>query len=222
MIRVLVVDDHMVVRAGLVSLLSASSEIDVVGDAADGQAAVDAYIAAEPDVVLMDLSMPGMDGIEATARIRQMNPAAHVLVLTSFSDRKRVADALGAGASGYVLKDADPSAIVDAIRAVAQGASPMDPRVVTALLQDRRTTSVSDLTARELEVLRLVTKGCINKQIASELGISEKTVKAHLGRVFQRLGVSDRTQAALWAERHGILENNEVIDIRDSARQTVG
>lgn len=221
MIRVLVVDDHMVVRAGLVSLLSASPEIEVVGDAADGQAAVDTYVTTRPDVVLMDLSMPGMDGIQATTRIRQIDPSASVLVLTSFSDRKRVADALGAGATGYVLKDADPSAIVDSICAVAGGASPMDPRVVSALLQDRRTTSVTDLTSRELEVLRLVTKGRINKQIANELGISEKTVKAHLGRVFQRLGVSDRTQAALWAERHGILDG-ETIDLRESARETIG
>jgi DNA-binding NarL/FixJ family response regulator len=154
----------------------------------------------------MDLSMPGIDGIGAIQQICRTNPAARIVVLTSFPDRTRVSAALDAGACGYLLKDAQPVAIADAVRSAAAGDSPVDPRVAANLIADRRTVDASVLTAREQEVLKLVGKGMLNKQIARELDISEKTVKAHLGRIFNRLGVPDRTQAALWAERQGLLD----------------
>ena len=205
MIRVLLVDDHRLVRAGLQSLLDATGDIRVAGTAADGQEALEVAAEVQPDVVLMDLSMPRMGGVEATRRLLADRPGLQVVVLTSFSDQEQVLDAVDAGAVGYLLKDADPTDLVDGVRAAAAGQSPLDPKVARALLTRRTTQAPQDqLSDREREVLGLVADGLANKQIARHLGISERTVKAHLTSVFQRIGVTDRTQAALWAERNGL------------------
>jgi DNA-binding NarL/FixJ family response regulator len=205
MIRVVVVDDHAVVRNGLVQLLSAHPEMDVVGAAGDGEEALRISLQHEPDVVLMDLSMPVMDGVEATRRLNMQLDGARVLVLTSFSDRERVLAAVDAGAVGYVLKDAEPSAITDAVLAAARGESPLDPRAAGAVIAARRGQQpLVELTDREREVLALVVTGLANKQIARRLEISEKTVKAHLTSAFRRIGVDDRMQAALWAKEHNL------------------
>jgi DNA-binding NarL/FixJ family response regulator len=202
-IRVLVVDDHAVVRSGLAQLLATTADIELVATASNGNEAIERVEALHPDVVLMDLSMPELDGVEATRRISELHPSSHVLVLTSFSDQARILDALSAGADGYLLKHTDPDDIADAIRAVHAGGSPLDPKAARALLESRRTRqSTPQLTDREREVLVLVRDGLANKQIARRLGIAERTVKAHLTSVFQRLGVTDRTQAALWAKEH--------------------
>ncbi|MEZ5215276.1 MAG: response regulator transcription factor [Ilumatobacteraceae bacterium] len=204
-IRVLVVDDHLIVRTGLEQLLGTSDRVQVVGFASDGAAAVTAVETLEPDVVLMDLSMPVMDGVEATRRICELGIGTKVVILTSFSEQQRVLAALEAGAEGYVLKHADPEQILSAIDAVARGGAPIDPQVARVLLDTRRLAPTADrtvLTERESEVLRLVHAGMANKQIARRLAISERTVKAHLTKIFQALGVSDRTQAALWAAEH--------------------
>jgi DNA-binding NarL/FixJ family response regulator/signal transduction histidine kinase len=203
MIRVLIVDDHAVVRRGLEQLVSSAEDLEVVGAAGDGEEAVRVAQDTQPDVVLMDLSMPGVDGVEATRRIVEGNPDVHVVVLTSFAEQQRVMDALEAGAVGYLLKDADPDDVVSGIRAAHAGGSPLDPKVARVLLDARRAGRPQRaLSAREEEVLRLVANGLANKQIARRLGISERTVKAHLTSVFQQLGVTDRTQAALWAREH--------------------
>ena len=205
MIRVLIVDDHPVVRSGLEQLLGGAADITVVGSAADGAEAVALTHERHPDVVLMDLSMPGTGGIEATRRIRAAEPAVHVVVLTSFSDRERILDAVDAGAIGYLLKDADPDELLRGIRAAAQGEAPLAPKAALALITERAgPPEGQSLSPREREVLSLVGKGLPNKLIARRLSISEKTVKAHLTSVFQRIGVSDRTQAALWAQRHDL------------------
>ncbi len=202
-IRVLVVDDHMVVRSGLEQLLATTDDIELVGTASNGNEAIAAVASLQPDVVLMDLSMPELDGVEATRRITADHPSSRVLVLTSFSDQTRILDALSAGADGYLLKHAEPDDIADAIRAVHSGESPLDPKAARALVESRRASRDSpQLTDREREVLLLVRDGLANKQIARRLGIAERTVKAHLTSVFQRLGVTDRTQAALWASEH--------------------
>jgi len=202
-IRVLVVDDHVVVRSGLEQLLATTDDIELVGTASNGNEAIEAVGRLHPDVVLMDLSMPELDGVEATRRISAEHPSSRVLVLTSFSDQTRILDALSAGADGYLLKHAEPDDIADAIRAVHAGESPLDPKAARALVESRRSgRDTPQLTDREREVLLLVRDGLANKQIARRLGITERTVKAHLTSVFQRLGVTDRTQAALWASEH--------------------
>jgi DNA-binding NarL/FixJ family response regulator len=202
-IRVVIVDDHSVVRSGLEQFLATTADIELVATAANGIEALARVREFEPDVVLMDLSMPEMDGIEATRRIAQHHPSSRVLVLTSFSDQTRILDALEAGADGYLLKHADPDDIADGIRAVHAGQSPLDPKAARTLLESSRGgRTASQLTEREREVLLLVREGLANKQIARRLGIAERTVKAHLTSVYQRLGVTDRTQAALWASEH--------------------
>lgn len=203
MIRVVVADDHPVVRRGLQELLDAEADIEVVGTARDGAEAHALLGTVHPDVFLMDLSMPGVDGIEATRRILEDAPDATVLVLTSFVDQKRILEALGAGACGYILKDADAREVSAAVRAAAAGESPLDPKVARVLLDTRRTGRPTvELSPREREVLDLVGEGLANKQIARRLGIAERTVKAHLTSVFQAIGVTDRTQAALWAREN--------------------
>lgn len=201
-ITVLLVDDHQMVRTGIATLLAATDDIIVVGQAGDGAAAVAAAIDTLPDVVLMDLSMPVLDGVEATRQILQSQPDVRVVVLTSFSDRDRVSDALAAGAVGYLLKDCDPSDLLAAVRSAAAGHVPLDPRVARVLLPTGQSRPEDAMSPREVEVLRLVAKGLANKQIGRRLGITERTVKAHLGRVFRALGVADRTSAALWAHDH--------------------
>jgi DNA-binding NarL/FixJ family response regulator len=203
-IRVLLVDDHAVLRSGLEQLLSGEPDLEVVGTAADGAAALEEVRRTRPDVVLMDLQMPGTDGVSATRQI-VAEGGPDVLVLTSFSDADRIVAALDAGAVGYLLKDADPDDIIEGVRAVARGESPLHPRAARQLLGARHAAATEvDLTPRENEVLVLVRQGLANKQIARRLGISERTVKAHLTSVFASIGVVDRTQAALWAERRGL------------------
>jgi DNA-binding NarL/FixJ family response regulator len=200
MTSVLLVDDHQMVRAGLATLLAASDDLTVVAQAADGAQAVRAAVEHRPDVVLMDLSMPVMDGVEATREVLAALPTAKVVVLTSFSDQARVSEALGAGAVGYLLKDCEPPELLAAVRAAAAGHVPLDPRVARVLLPSSAGPKPGDgLSDRETQVLRLVAQGLANKQIGRALGISERTVKAHLGRVFRQIGVADRTSAALWA-----------------------
>ena len=204
MIRVVIADDHAVVRSGLESLLDTAGDIAVVGAAADGGEAIELVARVEPDVVLMDLSMPGVDGVAATAAITRAHPDVSVVVLTSFAEPSRITAALEAGAIGYQLKDAAPDELIAAVRAAAAGGAPLDPRAARVLL-DRTAPAArgtAGLSAREREVLRLVVAGLANKQIARRLGIAERTVKAHLTNIFGRIGVTDRTQAALWAQEH--------------------
>ena len=203
-IRVVLVDDHAVIRAGLAQLIATADDIEVVGQAADGAAAIEQARALKPDVVLMDLQMPGVDGVSATREIVAAGLGVDVLVLTSYSDNERILDALDAGAVGYLLKDADPDDVLTGIRAVSRGESPIHPKAARALLGARSAGGRPQLTAREVEVLTLVRDGLANKQIAKRLEISERTVKAHLTSAFSRIGVSDRTQAALWAQRNGL------------------
>ena len=200
MIRVLITDDHPLARAGLEHLLGALDDITVVGAAGSGAEAVRLAGEHEPDVVLMDLEMPDMDGIETTEALRARQPGAAVVVLTSFSDRERILAALDAGAVGYLLKDADPEELARAIRAAARGEAPLHPLAARELLDRHR--AGPQLTDRESEILALVAQGLPNKLIARRLAISERTVKGHLTRVFERIGVTDRTQAALWARDH--------------------
>lgn len=204
MIRVLLVEDHAVVRAGLQQLLGTVDDIEVVGQGVDGEQGVDLAAEHRPDVVLMDLSMPNMNGIEATKRIVEANDEIQVVVLTSFADREQIEAALDAGAIGYLLKDAEPEEVIRGVWAAARGESPLAPKAARALLAARADRPALHLSERELDVLRCVAEGLPNKLIARQLGISEKTVKAHLTRVFQQIGVTDRTQAALWAKQHGI------------------
>jgi DNA-binding NarL/FixJ family response regulator len=205
MIRVLIVDDHALVRAGLAQLLESAEDISVVALAADGEEALGMAREHDPDVVLMDLSMPGMDGAEVTRRLLDTGTSAKVVVLTSLSARERILGALDAGAIGYLLKDADPDELLRGIRSAARGDSPLAPPVARELLAARDAVRPKvELSPREVDVLRLVGEGLPNKLIARRLEISEKTVKAHLTRAFSQLGVADRTQAALWIERNGL------------------
>ena len=204
MIRVLIADDHPFPRAGLERLLGSAPDIEVVGSAANGAEAVALAAECLPDVVLMDIEMPELDGIEGTRRILAAQPDVHIVILTSFSDRERIFDALDAGAIGYLLKDAETDELFRAVRAAARGEAPLAPKVAAAVLDARADRNEADLTPRERDVLALVGAGLPNKLIARDLGIAERTVKTHLTRVFHAIGVSDRTQAALWAREHGL------------------
>jgi DNA-binding NarL/FixJ family response regulator len=207
-IRVLLVDDHALVRQGLTDLLTAAEGIEVVGALGDGSVAAAAVTEHAPDIVLMDLSMPGLDGVAATREVLAARPETKVIMLTSFSENARILAALEAGAVGYLLKDAEPDEIIKALRDAAAGGVPLSPKAARALLPTNRppgAASADALTTREREVLSLVAIGLPNKTIARRLTISEKTVKAHLTRVFTVLGVSDRTSAALWAQRNGLV-----------------
>jgi DNA-binding NarL/FixJ family response regulator len=201
-IRVVIADDHHVVRSGLERLLDGWPNVSVVGVAAHGAEAVRLVSLHRPDIVLMDLSMPTMGGVEATRRIVAEWPEVQVVVLTSFDDRSTVAEALDAGAIGYLLKDSDPATLREGIESAARGGSPLNPRVARSILSTRRQRRTEPaLTDREREILEQLRHGLSNKEIAAELGITVKTVKAHLSSLFQKIGVLDRTQAALWAER---------------------
>ncbi|MDH4176834.1 MAG: response regulator transcription factor [Thermoleophilia bacterium] len=205
MIRVLIADDHGVLRDGLGRVIAAQPDLELVGAAADGAEAVALCRARAPDVVLMDLEMPVLDGIEATRAIMAETPGTAVLVLTSFSDRRRIVAALDAGAVGYLLKDAAADDVVRGIRTAAAGGSPLDPRAARSLLEAKTEPDpLAGLSPREREVLAALLEGMPNKLIARHLGISEKTVKSHLTNVFRQLGVTDRVQAVLWAERQGL------------------
>jgi two-component system, NarL family, response regulator LiaR len=211
-IRVLIADDHAVVRQGLRTFLELQEDIEVVGDVADGEQAVAAAVDLDPDVVLMDLVMPGVDGVEAIGRIARRSPATRVIALTSFLDDDKVLPAVRAGAAGYLLKDVGPNDLVRAIRTVHEGEALLHPAVAARLMEEvagRRRPSVQDgdpLTARERDVLAEIARGLSNKRIARELGISEATVKVHVSNVLRKLGVTDRTQAALHAVREGLVD----------------
>ncbi|MEU3182592.1 response regulator transcription factor [Streptomyces sp. NPDC006923] len=207
-VRVLLVDDHQVVRRGLRTFLEVQDDIEVVGEASDGAEGVARAEELLPDVVLMDIKMPGTDGIEALRKLRELDNPARVLIVTSFTEQRTVVPALRAGASGYVYKDVDPEALAGAIRSVHAGHVLLQSEVASALLaqddpgggQGRGTS----LTEREREVLALIADGRSNREIARALVLSEKTVKTHVSNILMKLDLSDRTQAALWAVRHGI------------------
>ncbi len=206
-LRVVVVDDHEVVRRGLEQVLANVPDMELVGAASSGEEAVELVESLRPDVMLMDLSMPGIGGVEATrrvcARAAELELDVHVVALTSFAEQKTVLAALHAGASGYLLKHATPEDVIAAVRSAHAGEAPLDPLAARALLDAERShPREPKLTAREAEVLDLIALGLANKQIASRLGIRERTVKAHLTSIFTAIGVQDRTQAALWARDH--------------------
>ncbi|MFF1898728.1 response regulator [Streptomyces sp. NPDC058206] len=207
-IRVLLVDDHQVVRRGLRTFLEIQDDIQVVGEAADGAEGVARSEELRPDVVLMDIKMPGTDGIEALRKLRELENPAKVLIVTSFTEQRTVVPALRAGASGYVYKDVDPDALAGAIRSVYAGHVLLQPEVAGALLAQEDagggTGRGSTLTEREREVLGLIADGRSNREIARALVLSEKTVKTHVSNILMKLDLSDRTQAALWAVRHGV------------------
>lgn len=204
-IRVLVVDDHPIVRQGLVAYLGTRDDITVVGEAADGHGAIAAAARLHPDVVLLDLVMPRMDGVEATRRLLELVPDTRVLVLTSFAAEDQVVDAVRAGAAGYLLKDVEPADISAAIGAVHRGDAFLHPEaaahVIAAVHHDDQPSGVEQLTPRERDVLALVGEGRSNREIAQQLTVTEKTVKTHVSNVLRKLGVRDRTQAALIAAR---------------------
>jgi DNA-binding NarL/FixJ family response regulator len=202
-IRVLIADDHAVVRQGLRTFLELQDDIDVVGEAGDGAEALAAAERLAPDVVLVDLVMPGVDGIEAIRGLRERVPGARAIVLSSFVDDEKLFPAVRAGAAGYLLKDVQPQELVEAIRTVHAGGALLHPRVASRLLEELVT---DPLTPREREVLGLIGRGMANKVIARELSLSEKTVKAHVSSILAKLGVTDRTQAALYAVRAGLVD----------------
>lgn len=215
-IRVLIVDDHRMVRGGLRGFLSGEPGLTVVGEAETGEEAINAVPTLRPDVVLMDLMMPGMGGIAAIDALRTRYPNVKIIALTSFADDDQVFPALEAGANGYLLKDIDPDELVSAIRDVHAGESPLDPEVAKRLLSrfqrgasapTPKSPTGESLTEREQDVLRLLTQGKSNKEIAHELFIGDRTVKSHLSAIFQKLDVTDRTQAALYAVRHGLVDS---------------
>jgi DNA-binding NarL/FixJ family response regulator len=208
-IRVLIADDHAVVRQGLRTFLDLQDDVEVVAEAGDGEAALAEAARTQPDVVLLDLVMPRLDGVAALHRLRERAPAARVIVLTSFGEDDRLFSALRAGAAGYLLKDVQPAELVRAIRTAHAGQSPLSPAVATRVVEhlahgERRVAPADELTPRELEVLRLIAEGRSNKVIARELGVAEKTVKTHVSHVLAKLGLTDRTQAALYAVREGL------------------
>ncbi|MFJ9816580.1 response regulator [Streptomyces sp. NPDC101151] len=207
-IKVLLVDDHQVVRRGLRTFLEVQEDIEVVGEAADGTEGVARAEELRPDVVLMDVKMPGMDGIDALRRLRELDNPARVLIVTSFTEQRTVVPALRAGAAGYVYKDVDPDALAGAIRSVHAGHILLQPEIAGALLSQEEANSGQgrggSLTEREREVLGLIADGRSNREIARALVLSEKTVKTHVSNILMKLDLADRTQAALWAVRHGV------------------
>ncbi|NLF11989.1 MAG: response regulator transcription factor [Anaerolineaceae bacterium] len=223
-VRVLIVDDHAVVRQGLRTFLELQSDppalpIKVVGEATNGVEAVDLACRLQPDVVLLDLVMPGMDGIEATPRIVEGSPHSRVIILTSFGEEDRVVPAIRAGAQGYLLKDIAPAELVQAVRAVHQGKVQLHPEAARRLMSavaaregspaGQPAAPLEELTGRELEVLRLIAEGLNNREIAERLVISDKTVKTHVSSILGKLHLEDRTQAAIYALRHGLAPDGD-------------
>ncbi|KFG01565.1 LuxR family transcriptional regulator [Streptomyces scabiei] len=207
-IKVLLVDDHQVVRRGLRTFLEVQDDIEVVGEAADGAEGVARAEELRPDVVLMDVKMPGMDGVDALRKLRELANPARVLIVTSFTEQRTVVPALRAGAAGYVYKDVDPDALAGAIRSVHAGHILLQPEVAEVLLSQEANSGQGrggSLTEREREVLGLIADGRSNREIARALVLSEKTVKTHVSNILMKLDLADRTQAALWAVRHGVV-----------------
>ena len=208
-IRLLIVDDHPVVRTGLRHLFETEAGFDVVAEAADGAAAVEAVIRERPDIVLMDLQMPVMGGVEAIRRVRSLPQAPPVLVLTTYDSDAQILAAIEAGASGYLLKDADRDTLFASVRSAVRGGSPLAPAVAARLVQHVGSGAAmgpEPLTPRELEVVRLVARGASNREIARDLRLSEATVKTHLLHIFEKLGVSDRTSAVTTALERGLIQ----------------
>ncbi|MDW4510922.1 response regulator transcription factor [Priestia megaterium] len=209
-IKILIADDHHVVRKGLVFFLQTQPDLEIVGEASNGEEALKLAISLEPHIVLMDLSMPVLDGIEATKELKKQAPHIQVMILTSFSDQDHVIPALEAGASGYQLKESDPDELVAAIRKLMNGENQLHPKVTTHLLtrltksSEKKVNFIDHLTKREKDVLKEIAKGKSNKEIGASLHITEKTVKTHVSNILSKLGVQDRTQAALYAVQHGI------------------
>ncbi|KFL43523.1 LuxR family transcriptional regulator [Lysinibacillus sp. BF-4] len=212
MIRVLIADDHHVVRRGLLFFLKTQKDIEVVGEASNGEEAVQLATALEPDIILMDLVMPKLNGIEATAKVKELLPKTEILMLTSFSDRDHVIPALEAGAAGYQLKDIEPDELVKSIRQIMGGEHILHPDATITLEAQQQELAnaphtANPLTPRERDVLAELTKGKSNKEIASSLFVTEKTIKTHISNIFSKLEVQDRTQAALYAVKHGLTES---------------
>ncbi|MBY0090971.1 response regulator transcription factor [Priestia megaterium] len=209
-IKILIADDHHVVRKGLVFFLQTQPDLEIVGEASNGEEALKLATSLEPHIVLMDLSMPVLDGIEATKELKKQAPHIQVMILTSFSDQDHVIPALEAGASGYQLKESDPDELVAAIRKLMNGENQLHPKVTTHLLtrltksSEKKVNFIDHLTKREKDVLKEIAKGKSNKEIGTSLHITEKTVKTHVSNILSKLGVQDRTQAALYAVQHGI------------------
>ena len=215
-IKVLIVDDHQVVRQGLRTFLELQEDVLVVGEAGDGQAAIEMVQQLNPDIVLMDLVMPNLDGISATRQVKSLGPDVKVIALTSFTEDDKVFPAIQAGASSYLLKDVSPDDLVDAIRAVHRGEARLHPDIARKLMkQVAQQTSppheshLEDLTEREREVVNLVAKGRSNQEIANELVISEKTVKTHVSNILGKLQLEDRTQLAIYAIKKGLVNPNQ-------------
>jgi NarL family two-component system response regulator LiaR len=208
-VKLVIVDDHRVVRSGVKALIETEPGLEVIGEAGDGREAVTKVKAQQPDVVLMDLVMPEMDGVEATNEITKLSPAPEILILTSFSEEERIIQAIKAGASGYLIKDASPDELVQAIEDVYHGESTLDPKVAGTVLrsvQNEPEDSAEELTNREIEVLELLAEGLPNEDIAEKLYISERTVRSHVSNILGKLDLANRTQAALYAVRNGIAD----------------
>ncbi|MFN2290918.1 MAG: response regulator [Anaerolineae bacterium] len=214
-IRVLVTDDHAIVRKGICALLATEQGIEVVGEAKDGYEAISQAESLNPDVILMDLVMPGLDGLDATEHILAAQPKVRILVLTSFAGDDKIFPAIKAGALGYLLKDSGPDELVQAIQQVHRGESSLDPVIARRVLQEfsqplKRLSGMAGLTGREMEVLRLLAKGCTNREISEQLDIAEATVRTHVSSILSKLKLSSRTQAALYALREGLVSLNDI------------
>lgn len=205
-IRLLLVDDHEMVRTGLRTFLGLQPGMTVVGEAATAEQALALVPRLQPDIVLLDLVLPGMSGVEAVHRLRAAHPTVKVVALTSFAGQDSVLPAIRAGVAGYLLKDVGPAELADALRAVYAGGAPLHPQVAATVMQSVAAPAHDPLTPREHEVLRLLARGQSNRLIARELALSEKTVKAHVSAILGKLGVADRTQAALYAVQHGLTD----------------
>ncbi|MFP4589263.1 MAG: response regulator [Candidatus Acetothermia bacterium] len=208
-VKLVIVDDHRVVRSGVKALIATEPDLEVIGEAADGREAVAKIKSRNPDVVLMDLVMPERDGVEATKEIVKLNHAPEILILTSFSEEERIIQAIKAGASGYLIKDASPEELIQAIKDVYRGESTLDPKVAGTVIrsvQIKSEDSSEELTDREVEVLKFLAKGLSNDDIADKLCISERTVRSHVSNILGKLNLANRTQAALYAVKEGLAD----------------